>query len=100
MDIVNVANGIGKILGLCCLALVVGFSKVLSDQASVAGILPTFYSWRLAACGLRVGNRCLSRQAMDPDEREREPVGSNRRVIGSRGEAPQCTTSRTDNRNP
>ena len=51
--LVNAANGIGKILGLCCLALVVGFSKVLSDQASVAGILPTFLF--LAACGLVIG---------------------------------------------
>jgi sugar phosphate permease len=50
---VNAANEIGKILGLCCLDLVVDFSKVLSDQASVLEILPTFLF--PAACGLVIG---------------------------------------------
>lgn len=47
------SNGIGKILGPLCLALIAGAGNVVSPKATSGAILPAFLF--LAACGLAMG---------------------------------------------
>ena len=53
VGLAQASNGIGKILGPYCLALIAGSSNVMSAQATEAAILPSFLF--LAGCGVVVG---------------------------------------------
>jgi putative MFS transporter len=47
------ANGIGKVIGPACLALIAGTNNYITPQATADAVLPAFLF--LAACGLAVG---------------------------------------------
>jgi putative MFS transporter len=53
VGLAQAANGVGKILGPYCLAVVAGTGTVVSAQATEAAVLPAFLF--LAGCGLVVG---------------------------------------------
>ncbi len=53
VGLAQASNGIGKILGPYCLALIAGSSNVMSAQTTEAAILPAFLF--LAGCGVVVG---------------------------------------------
>jgi putative MFS transporter len=53
IGLAQAANGLGKITGPYCLALIAGTDKLVSVKATEAAILPTFLF--LAACGLVIG---------------------------------------------
>jgi putative MFS transporter len=63
------ANGVGKILGPLCLALIAGANNPLSPQATADAVLPAFLF--LGACALAVG---LAVSFLGPETHGR-PIG-------------------------
>jgi putative MFS transporter len=53
VGLAQAANGIGKIAGPLCLALIAGTSNLVTPKATAAAIMPAFLF--LAACGLAIG---------------------------------------------
>jgi putative MFS transporter len=53
VGLAQAANGIGKIAGPLCLALIAGTSNVISPKATIDAVMPAFLF--LAACGLAIG---------------------------------------------
>jgi putative MFS transporter len=47
------ANGVGKIAGPLCLALIAGTSNLISPKATIDAVMPAFLF--LAACGMAIG---------------------------------------------
>jgi putative MFS transporter len=53
VGLAQAANGIGKIAGPLCLALIAGTSNLISPKATVEAVMPAFLF--LALCGLAIG---------------------------------------------
>jgi putative MFS transporter len=53
VGLAQAANGIGKIAGPLCLALIAGASNMISPKATIEAVTPAFLF--LAACGLAIG---------------------------------------------
>jgi putative MFS transporter len=53
VGLAQAANGIGKITGPLCLALIAGTSNLISPRATIDAVTPAFLF--LAACGLAIG---------------------------------------------
>jgi len=53
VGLAQAANGIGKIAGPLCLALIAGATNLITPKATVDAVTPAFLF--LAACGLAVG---------------------------------------------
>ena len=53
MALAQAANGIGKIAGPLCLALIAGTTNLISPKATIDAITPAFLF--LAGCGLAIG---------------------------------------------
>lgn len=53
VGLAQAVNGIGKIVGPLCLALIAGTSNLISPKATIEAVMPAFLF--LAACGLAIG---------------------------------------------
>jgi putative MFS transporter len=53
VGLAQAANGVGKIAGPLCLALIAGTSNLVSPKATIEAVMPAFLF--LAACGLALG---------------------------------------------
>ena len=53
VGLAQAANGVGKIAGPLCLALIAGTSNLITPKATIAAVTPAFLF--LAACGLAIG---------------------------------------------
>jgi putative MFS transporter len=53
VGLAQAANGIGKIAGPLCLALIAGATNLITPKATIEAVMPAFLF--LAACGLAVG---------------------------------------------
>jgi putative MFS transporter len=53
VGLAQAANGVGKIAGPLCLALIAGTSNLISPKATMDAVTPAFLF--LAACGLAIG---------------------------------------------
>jgi MFS transporter, putative metabolite:H+ symporter len=53
VGLAQASNGIGKIAGPLCLALIAGTSNLITPKATVEAVTPAFLF--LAACGLAIG---------------------------------------------
>ena len=53
VGLAQAANGVGKIAGPLCLALIAGTSNLISPKATIEAVMPAFLF--LAACGLAIG---------------------------------------------
>ena len=62
MGLAQASNGIGKILGPLCLALIAGAGSVITPQATADAVMPAFLF--LAGCGLLTG-LCFTLTALE-----------------------------------
>jgi putative MFS transporter len=53
VGLAQAANGIGKIAGPLCLALIAGATNLITPKATIEAVTPAFLF--LAACGLAIG---------------------------------------------
>jgi len=53
VGLAQAANGVGKIAGPLCLALIAGASNLITPKATIDAVTPAFLF--LAACGLAIG---------------------------------------------
>jgi putative MFS transporter len=53
VGLAQAANGVGKIAGPLCLALIAGTSNLISPKATIDAVMPAFLF--LAACGMAIG---------------------------------------------
>jgi putative MFS transporter len=53
VGLAQAANGVGKIAGPLCLALIAGASNLITPKATIEAVTPAFLF--LAGCGLAVG---------------------------------------------
>jgi putative MFS transporter len=53
VGLAQAANGVGKIMGPLCLALIAGTSNLITPKATIDAVTPAFLF--LAACGLAIG---------------------------------------------
>jgi putative MFS transporter len=96
VGLAQAANGVGKIAGPLCLALIAGTSNLITPKATIDAVAPAFLF--LAACGLAIGlafswfgvethGRPLALETPRPAE--------NAGTIDLRGEAEPVAASRT-----
>jgi MFS transporter, putative metabolite:H+ symporter len=53
VGLAQAANGVGKIAGPLCLALIAGATNLITPKATIEAVTPAFLF--LAACGLAIG---------------------------------------------